>query len=91
VNIEFENWGVPIKKEEIEQHLIFKVGYRGRLSGDRGRVGTGIGLADAQRVAQKHGGDLVVKSHPAVGSRNEDDYTQPFITSVIMKLQPHRG
>jgi PAS domain S-box-containing protein len=90
VKIEFSNWGVPIRKEEIDQELIFKVGYRGRHSGDRGRVGTGIGLADAQRVALAHGGDLVVTSHPSVGSRPEDDYTQPFLTSVIMKLPLYR-
>jgi PAS domain S-box-containing protein len=88
VLIDFENWGVPIPKDEIDE-LIFKMGYRGKLSGDRGRVGTGIGLADARRVARAHGGDVVVKSHPAAGSRREDDYTQPFITNVTMKLPLH--
>ncbi|HEY0404166.1 MAG TPA: PAS domain-containing sensor histidine kinase [Pyrinomonadaceae bacterium] len=89
VLIDFENWGVPIPREEIEKELIFKIGYRGRLSGDRGRVGTGIGLADARRVARAHGGDVIVESHPAVGSRRDDNYTQPFITNVTMKLPLH--
>lgn len=84
--VEFKNWGVPIMKEEIEQELIFKIGYRGKHSGDRGRVGTGIGLADARRVARAHRGDLIVTSQPAVGSRALDDYSNPFITTVTMKL-----
>jgi PAS domain S-box-containing protein len=91
VHIEFSNWGVPIKKEEIENDLIFKIGYRGMHSGDRGRVGTGIGLADARRVARAHRGDVEVTSQPAVATRAVDDYTSPFITTVIMKLPLYRG
>jgi PAS domain S-box-containing protein len=86
VSVEFINWGVPIKKEEIEQDLIFKIGYRGMHSGDRGRVGTGIGLADARRVARAHRGEVQVTSQPAVASWAVDDYTNPFITTVTMKL-----
>jgi PAS domain S-box-containing protein len=84
--LQVENWGVPIEKEELEQELIFHIGYRGRQSSDRGRVGTGIGLTDARRVARKHGGDLTVSSHPAVFSKRDDDYAQPFITTVVLKL-----
>ena len=64
VCIEFENWGVPIAAEEIEQGLIFQLGYRGKWSKDRGRLGTGIGLTDAKRTAQTHYGDLRVASRP---------------------------
>jgi signal transduction histidine kinase len=81
-----ENWGVPVPKDEIEQDLIFKLGFRGRMSGDRGRIGTGIGLADARRVARAHGGDVKVESHPAVATKPEDDYTQPFVTTVTFSL-----
>lgn len=91
VHIEFKNWGVPIKKEEIEQELIFKMGYRGKHSGDRGRIGTGIGLADALRVARAHRGDVSVMSQPAVGKRADEDYTNPFITTVTMKLPLYHG
>jgi PAS domain S-box-containing protein len=86
VYIEFKNWGVPIQENEIEEGLIFKIGYRGRHSGDRGRVGTGIGLADARRVARAHRGDIEVTSQPSVASRQKDDYSTPFITTVTMKL-----
>lgn len=86
IQIEIQNWGVPIPKDEIANERIFETGFRGRMSSDRGRVGTGIGLADARRVAQEHGGDLFVKSLPA-GFKGETDYTQPFLTTAILKLR----
>jgi signal transduction histidine kinase len=90
VCIEFENWGVPIEREEIDQGLIFQLGYRGEWSKDRGRLGTGIGLTDAKRVAEAHGGQLYVDSHPTPsGVRKTDSpeyYNQPFITTVTLCL-----
>lgn len=90
VYIEFENWGVPIKREEIETGRIFELGYRGELSKDRGRLGTGIGLTDARRVAESHGGSLEIESNPTFrGSQNENRetyYKQPFLTKVTMIL-----
>lgn len=90
VYIEFENWGVPIKREEIEKEKVFELGYRGEMSKDRGRLGTGIGLTDARRVAESHGGLVEIESHPAVrGSNNEKQenyYEQPFLTKVTMVL-----
>lgn len=90
VCVEFENWGVPVKREEIETGRIFELGYRGELSRDRGRLGTGIGLTDARRVAEAHGGHLEIESHPAVrGAFNEKSqkyYRQPFLTKVRIFL-----
>jgi signal transduction histidine kinase len=90
IYIEFENWGVPVKREEIETGRIFELGYRGELSKDRGRLGTGIGLTDARRVAEAHGGSLEIESNPAFrGSQNENResyYKQPFLTKVTMIL-----
>jgi signal transduction histidine kinase len=90
VCIEFENWGVPVTQEEIDAGLIFQLGYRGKLSKDRGRLGTGIGLTDAKRTAQSHRGDLYVTSRPAnPGPHRPDDqdyYNQPFITTVTFCL-----
>lgn len=86
VAIECENWGVPIRKEEIEKELIFRLGYRGMKSSDRGRAGTGIGLTDARRVAGDHGGSLTISSHPARPGGRADDYDQPFITTATITL-----
>ncbi|HMR99636.1 MAG TPA: PAS domain-containing sensor histidine kinase [Anaerolineales bacterium] len=88
IHIEFENFGVPIKREEIEMGKIFELGYRGELSKDRGRLGTGIGLTDAHHVAESHGGLITVESHPARVSDYKDPnyYVQPFLTRVTMIL-----
>lgn len=89
VYIEFENWGVPIKREEIEKGKIFDLGYRGELSKDRGRLGTGIGLTDARRVAESCGGGVEIDSHPAnriFSEKQPQYYEQPFLTKVTMVL-----
>lgn len=87
---EFENWGVPIAQEEIEQGLVFQLGYRGKWSKDRGRLGTGIGLTDAKRTAEAYQGDLQVTSRPAnpgwVRPEDPEYYGQPFITTVTLCL-----
>ena len=87
--IEVENWGVPIPGDEIERGLIFKIGYRGRLAAGAGRAGTGVGLADAQQVAREHGGEVSVMSRPAVQTGEDENYTQPFLTTVSLSLPIH--
>lgn len=80
-----ENWGVAITKEEIEQGLVFKLGYRGEKSGDRNRPGTGVGLFDVSKVVQAHKGTIDINSQ-AAAYYNKSDYNQPFITTVTVKL-----
>jgi PAS domain S-box-containing protein len=89
VLIEIQNWGVPIPNDEIEGEQIFETGFRGRLSSDRGRAGTGIGLADARRVAREHGGELTIRSIPAIFGRDAQDYKQPFLTTATLILPIH--
>ncbi|HWN71951.1 MAG TPA: HAMP domain-containing sensor histidine kinase, partial [Haliangium sp.] len=89
VCIAFENWGVPISAREISEGMIFELGYRGKWSTDRGRLGTGIGLTDARDVAEKHKGRLIVESRPARTWGPEDPdsdeyYRQPFLTTVTV-------
>jgi len=94
VRFEFESWGVPITHDEVERGLIYQMGYRGKWSTDRGRLGTGIGLTDTQRVALAHGGQLEVDSQPAhaSGLRPDDDayYRNPFLTKVTLTI-PEAG
>jgi len=89
VAVELENWGVPIPKDELEMDLIFQIGYRGRLSSDRGRLGTGIGLTDARNTARAHGGDVTVRSRPARRDESFDTTTAPYITTVTLWLPVH--
>ncbi|HVF41929.1 MAG TPA: HAMP domain-containing sensor histidine kinase [Pyrinomonadaceae bacterium] len=92
-HVEFESWGVPIMKDEIEQGLVFKLGYRGAFSGDKGRVGTGIGLYDALKTARAHGGDITVESKPAwsQGDSEVDMKRQPFLTTVTFRIPAYAG
>lgn len=85
VYIQIENWGVPITEKEIEQGLIYKVGYRGINSSDRRRPGTGLGLYDSLKVIEKHKGEMIISSQPSLGNA-KDDYSNPFITRVNLKL-----
>ncbi|MCB0527874.1 MAG: PAS domain-containing protein [Saprospiraceae bacterium] len=85
VEISIENWGVPIRKEELENGRIFLFGTRGRESDDRDRSGTGIGLYDATDIISKHGGSLRITSEPTFGNLPEV-YTNPFITRAIVTL-----
>lgn len=97
VSVSFIDWGVPIAKDEIDEGLIFQLGYRGRLSKDRNRLGTGIGLTDVVQVAQVHGGSVTADSHPASQyAKNETEkgyYEQAFLTTVTLHLSrnPARG
>jgi signal transduction histidine kinase len=90
VHLDFENWGVPISRREVEEGRVFQLGYRGEWATDRGRLGTGIGLTDAKRVAETHGGDIKVESRPAshttLNPEDPDYYRQPFLTKVSLCL-----
>jgi signal transduction histidine kinase len=86
VRMEVENYGVPIPKDEIESGYVFRTGTRGRLATDRGRTGTGIGLADARQTAERHGGSVSLASKPARAGAREDDYEQPFLTKATLVL-----
>src|SRR5205823_10400963 len=81
--ISFENYGVGITKDEIVSGTIFKYGARGELSGDRGRKGTGIGLAETKRIVDAHGGKIVINSV----TKSDDAY----LTSIKVILPSDRG
>ncbi|MCB8950760.1 MAG: PAS domain-containing sensor histidine kinase [Ardenticatenales bacterium] len=85
LKLEIENFGVPIPPDEIESGLIFLFGFRSRLATDRGRVGTGIGLADASETLKRNGGQIDVRSRPAFPGGNADKM-DPFLTTVIVTM-----
>lgn len=58
------NYGVGIEPEEIENRTICEKFKRGKLSRDRERIGTGLGLYVVEKIIKKHGGELVFSSEP---------------------------
>lgn len=58
--VSVQSFGVGILQEEMSS--IFEYGIRGRLAYDRFRGGTGIGLAEAKKIADAHGGHIHIKS-----------------------------
>ena len=88
VNIEISNYGVPIREDEIDK--IFKYGYRGIFSPDWNRMGSGIGLADAKSVVEKHEGKIGIKSVPSQPGYT-GKYGIPYITTVWISIPKKRG
>lgn len=82
--LEFENYGVPIPKDEIINGSIYELGFRGRESGDRGRPGTGVGLADVKRTLEKFKGKIKIESIPTDTITRYGDV--PYITTVKVSL-----
>lgn len=81
--LEVTNYGVGITDEEINKGLIFQEGYRGVLSKDYSRTGSGLGLWTVKRVIEDHNGHVQVKSRP-VAQSNKPDRGDPYLTSIII-------
>jgi signal transduction histidine kinase len=63
-----KSYGVGLLQEEIREGKIFEYGVRGSLARDRDRAGTGIGLPEAKRIVEAHGGKLQIESVQVVGN-----------------------
>jgi len=86
--ITIENFGVPIMEDEIQD--VFKFGYRGKLSSDREKIGSGIGLADAKNTVDIHGGTVFVQSRPASQTNLNNIYDVPHIVTITIEI-PREG
>lgn len=64
--LSIKDWGVGIKKEELD--LIFNRFYRVDKTRSRERGGNGLGLSIAKRLVKLYNGDLVVNSQEGVGT-----------------------
>lgn len=82
----FENWGVPVVAEDLQDGRLFTPRYRGRYALKLGRAGTGIGLWDARETARRHEGDVVLHSKPLYKGEILDDEPRPspHLTTVTL-------
>jgi signal transduction histidine kinase len=65
-NIAVEDSGIGLKEEEKER--VFERFYRGGDELTRSVKGTGLGLTLVRRIAEAHGGEVMVESAPGRGS-----------------------
>lgn len=79
------NYGIGIKKFEIERGLIFEDGYQGELTHGEHRTGSGKGLTFVKKVIDRHGGTIKVESKPT-GESNETQYGQPHVNVITISL-----
>ncbi len=64
INIDIQNTGVPIKKEDYKK--IFQKFYRVKQQEIREKEGTGIGLYISKEIIEAHTGDIEVKSEKGI-------------------------
>lgn len=73
------NYGIGILPEEIKKGAPFLEGYRGLLSADRERTGSGMGLYEANKIIKKHGGYISITSdRRGVGYKTTVTVTLPL-------------
>lgn len=78
--ITISNYGIGILEEELEK--VFNEGYRGILSYDRERSGSGIGLFEAKKIIESHRGTIKIESI-LVG---DNIYYGPYKINVNIRL-----
>jgi signal transduction histidine kinase len=79
--IAISNFGLGV--DEDEQRHVFRSGFRGRQAMSAVATGTGIGLAEAQKIAAAHSGKVTFKSWP----QHVDDRGEPvYLTKVSLVL-----
>lgn len=79
------NYGIGIKKFEIEKGLIFIDGYQGDLTHGEHRTGSGKGLTFVKKVIDRHRGKIMVESKLA-SENGESQYGQPHLNVITISL-----
>jgi signal transduction histidine kinase len=90
VEFSISSYGIPIKKEEIDNGAIFNFGYRSQFAYKTNRDGTGVGLADARDVIHQHQGTITITSKPVRDDGDPPQYKVPYITTVTVRLPKTR-
>jgi signal transduction histidine kinase len=90
VEFSISSYGIPIRKEEIESGSIWKFCFRSELAYATDRDGTGVGLADAKEVIEKHQGEISIKSEPVRDDGDPPQYKVPYLTTVTIRIPRKR-
>ena len=85
IQISFENWGVPIREQEISSGAIWDFSYRGASSIDKERQGSGIGLNHTKENVISLGGEINIESDQATFNHT-NIYDNAFLTKLTIKL-----
>lgn len=83
--VTFENYGVGILPEEIEEGLLFTDGYQGKLTEEEYRTGSGKGLFFTKQIIDRHRGRIKVSSR-AMGSQAGGPEGQPHLNQFAVCL-----
>jgi signal transduction histidine kinase len=88
------NVGVGILPQEIDE--VIKKGVRGTLAKRSRKEGSGLGLAEADRVVRRHRGNLQITSEPLDKHGNVDPtvsiaslehmHRRPWLTTIVIRL-----
>jgi two-component system, OmpR family, phosphate regulon sensor histidine kinase PhoR len=84
--LSISNYGIGILKEEIESGGIFMESYRGKLSTDRNRTGSGLGLSEVKKIIDRHNGKIEVQSE----TKSISDFG-PYKTTFKLFLPMKKG
>ncbi|MFW6149466.1 MAG: PocR ligand-binding domain-containing protein [Atribacterota bacterium] len=80
IRITVSNFGLGILPSELDR--VWEDGYRGLLSSDRRRTGSGLGLSQIKQIVIAHSGRVKIESIP----QTEDKINGPYVTRITIEL-----
>jgi signal transduction histidine kinase len=85
IEIKISNIGCGLTEREIDSLEVFDLGFRGELSRDRERTGSGCGLYISNLIATAHKGKILIKSYP-VGKVGKNGQVYKTNVSLVMPI-----
>ncbi len=85
IEINISNIGCGITEKEIKSLEVFDLGFRGELSHDRERTGSGCGLYISNLIVSAHKGQILVESSP-IGREGANGQAYKTNVSLVMPI-----
>ncbi|QQS47647.1 MAG: PocR ligand-binding domain-containing protein [Acidobacteriota bacterium] len=83
--VSFENYGLGVEPDDIKK--VFDPGFRGRQAREEVMTGAGIGLSEALKIVQAHGGRIKFKS----AEKHKDSEGKPVYLTTVEVILPYRN